>query len=136
MEEQNMANERENETNYTIYEDDALGDVRIADEVVAIIAGISAMDVDGVVSMAGNAGSLQKEIISRLGNKVLSKGVKIHMEDGLVKANLSVVLDYGCVIPDVTAAIQEKVKSAIETMTGLTVAEVNVQVAEVKLEEE
>jgi uncharacterized alkaline shock family protein YloU len=86
--------------------------------------------------MAGNAGSLQKEIISRLGNKVLSKGVKIHMEEGRVKANLSVVLDYGCVIPDVTAAIQEKVKSAIETMTGLTVEEVNVQVADVKLEEE
>lgn len=130
-----MANEREN-TNYTIYENESLGDVRIADEVVAIIAGISAMDVDGVVSMAGSGGSLQKEIISRLGNKVLSKGVKIHMEEGRVRADLSVVLDYGCSIPEVTAAIQEKVKNEIETMTGLEVEAVNVQVADVKLEEE
>ena len=130
-----MANERET-TNYTIYENDALGDVRIADEVIAIIAGISAMDVEGVVSMAGNGKSLQKEIISRLGNKVLSKGVKIHMEEGHVRADLSVVLDYGCSIPEVTAAIQEKVKSSIETMTGLEVEAVNVQVADVKLEEE
>ena len=130
-----MANERET-TNYTIYENDALGDVRIADEVIAIIAGISAMDVEGVVSMAGNGKSLQKEIISRLGNKVLSKGVKIHMEEGRVRADLSVVLEYGCSIPEVTAAIQEKVKSSIETMTGLEVEAVNVQVADVKLEEE
>ena len=130
-----MANERET-TNYTIYENDALGDVRIADEVIAIIAGISAMDVEGVVSMAGNGKSLQKEIISRLGNKVLSKGVKIHMEEERVRADLSVVLDYGCSIPEVTAAIQEKVKSSIETMTGLEVEAVNVQVADVKLEEE
>lgn len=130
-----MANERET-TNYTIYENDALGDVRIADEVIAIIAGISAMDVEGVVSMAGNGKSLQKEIISRLGNKVLSKGVKIHMEEGRVRADLSVVLDYGCSIPEVTEAIQEKVKSSIETMTGLEVEAVNVQVADVKLEEE
>jgi uncharacterized alkaline shock family protein YloU len=130
-----MANEREN-TNYTIYENAALGDVRIADEVVAIIAGIAAMDVEGVVSMAGNSKSLQKEIISRFGNKVLSKGVNIHMEEGCVEAELSVILDYGCVIPDVTAAIQEKVKSAIETMTGLTVKSVSVLVADVKLEDE
>lgn len=130
-----MANERET-TNYTIYENESLGDVRIADEVVAIIAGISAMDVDGVVSMAGSGTSLQKEIISRLGNKVLSKGVRIHMEEGRVRADLSVVLDYGCSIPEVTAAIQDKVKSEIETMTGLEVEAVNVQVADVKLEEE
>lgn len=130
-----MANERET-TNYTIYENESLGDVRIADEVVAIIAGISAMDVDGVVSMAGSGTSLQKEIISRLGNKVLSKGVRIHMEEGRIRADLSVVLDYGCSIPEVTAAIQDKVKSEIETMTGLEVEAVNVQVADVKLEEE
>ena len=78
--------------------------------------------------------SLQKEIISRLGNKVLSKGVKIHMEEGRVRADLSVVLDYGCSIPEVTAAIQEKVKSSIETMTGLNVAEVNVRVNSVVMD--
>ena len=130
-----MANERET-TNYTIYENDALGDVRIADEVIAIIAGISAMDVEGVVSMAGNGKSLQKEIISRLGNKVLSKGVKIHMEEGRVRADLSVVLDYGCSIPEVTAALKENVKSAIETMPGIEVEAVTVKVADVKIAEE
>ncbi|MGN0205083.1 MAG: Asp23/Gls24 family envelope stress response protein [Coprococcus sp.] len=128
-----MANERENNTNYTIYENGSLGEVQIADEVVAIIAGIAATEVEGVAAMAGN---IQKEFISKLGMKVLSKGVRISVEEGNVSVDLSIILDYGYSIPGVTKDVQEKVKNAIETMTGLSVADVNIRVADVKIDNE
>lgn len=128
-----MANERENNTNYTIYENGSLGEVQIADEVVAIIAGIAATEVDGVAAMAGN---IQKELVSKLGMKVLSKGVRISVAGGEVTVDLSIILDYGCSIPEVTAAVQERVKGTIETMTGLKVADVNIRVADVKIDNE
>lgn len=128
-----MANERENNTNYTIYENGSLGEVQIADEVVAIIAGIAATEAEGVAAMAGN---IQKEFVSKLGMKVLSKGVRISVEEGKVGVDLSIILDYGYSIPEVTKTVQEKVKNAIETMTGLTVADVNIRVADVKIDNE
>lgn len=128
-----MANERENNTNYTIYENGSLGEVQIADEVVAIIAGIAATEAEGVAAMAGN---IQKEFVSKLGMKVLSKGVRISVEEGKVSVDLSIILDYGYSIPEVTKTVQEKVKNTIETMTGLTVADVNIRVADVKIDNE
>lgn len=128
-----MANERENNTNYTIYENGALGEVQIADEVVAIIAGIAATEVEGVAAMAGN---IQKELVSKLGMKVLSKGVRISVEEGKVSVDLSIILDYGYSIPEVTKAVQERVKNTIETMTGLKVADVNIRIADVKIDNE
>lgn len=128
-----MANERENTTNYTIYENGSLGEVQIADEVVAIIAGIAATEVEGVAAMAGN---IQKEFVSKLGMKVLSKGVRISVEEGEVTVDLSIILDYGYSIPEVTGSVQEKVKNTIETMTGLKVADVNIRVADVKIDNE
>ena len=130
-----MANERES-SNYTIYENGDLGEIHIADEVVAVIAGIAATETSGVAAMAGSPGNLQKEIISRLGMQVLSKGVNIEIEDGKVKVSVSVVIEYGFSIPEVTAAIQERVSSEIETMTGLKVTAVNVSVVDVNLENE
>lgn len=131
-----MSNEHENGTDYTIYENGDQGEVRISHEVIAIIAGIAAMETEGVSSMAGSSGSLQKELVSRLGMKVLSKGVGISVEDRKVTADISVILCYGCKIPKVTAALQDKVKGAIESMTGLKVDNVNVHIVDVKLEEE
>jgi uncharacterized alkaline shock family protein YloU len=128
-----MANERESTTNYTIYENGALGEVRIADEVVAIIAGIAATEVEGVAAMAGN---IQKEFVSKLGMKVLSKGVRISVEEGEVSVDLSIILDYGYSIPQVTASVQDRVKSSVETMTGLKVSDVNIRVADVKIDNE
>ena len=124
-----MANERENNTNYTIYENGPLGEVQIANEVVAIIAGIAATEVDGVAAMAG-------ELVSKLGMKVLSKGVRIAFEDSGIRVDLSIILEYGCSIPEVTAAVQERVKNSIETMTGLKVVDVNIRVADVKIDNE
>ena len=107
---------------------DPVGDVRIADEVVAIIAGLA--EVDGVSSMAGN---ITNEIVSKLGMKNLSKGIMIEIMDNEVKVDVAINIAYGYSIPEVSAKVQDKVKAAIENMTGLTVAVVNVRIASVDM---
>ena len=107
-----------------------LGEVQIADEVVAIIAGLAAMEVDGVASMAGNT---PKDFASRLGVKNMSKGVKVDVLERIVTVSLALNLKYGHSVLDVSNKVQVKVKSAIENMTGLTVADVNVRIAGVAL---
>ncbi|MCF2682852.1 Asp23/Gls24 family envelope stress response protein [Faecalicatena contorta] len=124
---------KEEKNTYTIKTDDNLGEVKIADEVVAIIAGLAAMEVDGVSSMAGNA---TRELISKLGMKTLSKGVKVDVLEGIVTVSLALNLKYGYNIMDITAKVQDKVKSAIENMTGLEVADVNIRIAGVDIPEE
>ena len=121
---------REERNTYKIEYNGNLGEVQIADEVVAIIAGIAAMEVDGVSSMAGNA---TRELISKLGLKTLSKGVKVDVLEGIVTVTLALNLKFGSNIKETTMAVQEKVKAAIENMTGLTVADVNIRVAGVEM---
>ena len=104
--------------------------MRIADEVVAIIAGLAATEVEGVSSMAGN---ITNELVSKLGMKNLSKGVRVEVLDGSVEVEVALNIAYGFAIPDVSAKVQEKVKTAIETMTGLNVALVNVRIASVDM---
>ena len=115
---------------YSIQSDANLGEVKIADEVVAIIAALAATEVDGVASMAGN---ITNELISRLGMKNLSKGVKVDVLEGVVTVSLSLNLKYNYSIMDVSAKVQEKVKNAVENMTGLEVADVNIKVAGVEM---
>ena len=117
---------------YDIQNEAGLGDVKIADEVVAIIAGLAATEVEGVASMAGN---ITNELISKLGMKKLSRGVKVDVLEGVVTVSLALNLKYNYSIVDVTARVQEKVKSAIENMTGLEVADINIRVAGVEMEE-
>ena len=116
---------------YTIQDDSSMGEVKIADEVVGIIAALAATEVEGVASMAGN---ITNELISRLGMKNLSKGVKVDVLEGVVTVSLALNMKYNYSIMDVSAKVQEKVKSAIENMTGLEVADVNVKVAGVEME--
>ena len=116
---------------YTIQDDSSMGEVKIADEVVAIIAALAATEVEGVASMAGN---ITNELISRLGMKNLSKGVKVDVLEGVVTVSLALNMNYNYSIMDVSAKVQEKVKSAVENMTGLEVADVNVKVAGVEME--
>lgn len=118
---------------YTIHQDPNLGEVKIADEVVAIIAALAATEVEGVASMAGN---ITNDLIARLGMKNLSRGVKVDVLEGIVTVSLALVLKYGYNIMDVSAKIQEKVKVAVENMTGLTVADVNIRIAGVDMGEE
>ena len=118
---------------YTIQNDASLGEVKIADEVVAIIAALAATEVDGVASMAGN---ITNELISRLGMKNLSKGVKVDVLEGVVTVSLALNLKYNYSIIDVSAKVQERVKNAVENMTGLEVADVNIRVAGVEMEKQ
>ena len=124
--------ETENRNTHKVYEKDKIGEVQIADEVVAIIAGLAATEVDGVDSMAGN---ITNELVGKLGMKNLSKGVKVEVTEEHVSVDLSINIEYGFSIPEVCEKVQDKVKSAIENMTGLTVLDVNIKIAGVSMEE-
>ena len=99
----------EKRTTYKLQDVGGIGEVKIADEVVTVIAGLAATEVDGVASMGGN---ITNELMSRVGMKKLTKGVKV----------------------EVSKKVQDKVKSSIENMTGLEVADVNIRIAGVDME--
>ena len=122
---------KDNRDTYTIYDDQSIGTVQIADEVVAIIAGLAATEVEGVASMNGN---ITNELVGKLGMKSLSKGVKVDVLDNVVCVDLNLNLEYGYNIPEICQTVQEKVKTAIENMTGLQVSDVNISIASVDLE--
>ena len=123
--------EKESRSTRRVYEKDKLGEVQIADEVVAIIAGLAATEVEGVDSMAGN---ITNELVGKLGMKNLSKGVKVDVTEEHVSVDISLNVKYGYKIPDVCEKVQERVKTAIENMTGLVVLDVNVKIAGVNME--
>lgn len=122
----------ENQTGYTL-ENGNMGQVQIADEVVAIIAGLAATEVEGVASMAGN---ITNELVSKLGKKSLSKGIRVKVEDGIVNVNVALNIAYGYSVPKICKKVQEKVKAAIENMTGLEVEKVDIQIANVSISKE
>lgn len=126
-----MSKEVDNKNSYKVLENSNIGEVQIADEVIAIIAGLAATEVDGVSSMAGN---VTNELVSKLGMRNLSKGVKVLVDSKAVSVELALNMEYGYSIPKTSAKVQERVKQAIENMTGLPVEEVNIRIAGVKLE--
>jgi uncharacterized alkaline shock family protein YloU len=105
--------------------DNNTGSVRIADDVVAIIAGLAATEIEGV---AGMSGGVVGGIAEMLGRKNLSKGVKVEVGETEAAVDIFVIVDFGVRIPDVAFKIQENVKKAVETMTGLKAIEINVHV--------
>ena len=111
---------------YVLQEDENIGSVQIADEVVAMIASLAATEVDGVSAMAGN---ISNELMSRVGVKNLTKGVKVEVIGSSVKVDLAVLMEYGYNIPTTSQKVQERVKNSIENMTGLTVSDVNIRIA-------
>lgn len=113
----------ENTINPEIFEDN--GTVNISDEVIAVMASLAATGVSGV---AGMSGGVADGFAQLLGKKSLSKGVKITKDGDKLALDLSVVVEYGTKIPDVSWEVQDKVKNEIETMTGLLVSAVNVSV--------
>ena len=113
-----MANEK-------IELEEGMGAIRIADEVVSIIAGMAATEVDGI---AGMSGGLVGGIAEILGKKSLAKGVKVEVGETEAAVDLYIIVQYGARIPDVALSVQENVKKAVESMTGLKVVEVNVYV--------
>lgn len=115
---------------YVLQEDDEFGTVKIADDVVAVIAGLAATEVKGVVAMAGN---ISNELMSKMGVKNLAKGVKVEVLGKCVKIDLALIVEYGYNIPAVSQKVQEKVKSTVENMTGLEVTDVNIRIAGVNM---
>lgn len=116
---------------YAIKNSPSRGEVKIADEVVAIIAALAATEIEGVASMAGN---ITNELVSKLGMKNLSKGVKVDVLGGVATVTLALNLKYNYSIMEISGKVQEKVKNAIENMTGLEVADVNIRVAGVEMD--
>ena len=123
--------EADNRIAHETYEEKKIGEVRIANEVVAIIAGLAATEVDGVASMAGN---ITNGLVGKLGMKNLSKGVKVEVTEEHVSVDLSLNIRFGYNIPEVSKNVQERVRAAIENMTGLTVLDVNIRIAGVDME--
>ena len=122
----------EKRTTYKLQDVGGIGEVKIADEVVTVIAGLAATEVEGVASMEGN---ITNELVGKLGMKNLSKGVKVDVTEEHVSVDLSLNIRYGYNIPAVSEQVQEKVSTAIENMTGLTVLDVNIKIAGVNMEE-
>ncbi len=106
-------------------ENNEVGSIRIADEVVGIIAGMAATEVSGV---AGMSAGLVGGIAEMLGKKNLAKGVKVEVGEREAAVDLYIIVEYGVRIPDIALRVQENVKRGIESMTGLDVVEVNVHV--------
>ena len=121
----------EKRTTYKLQDVGRIGEVKIADEVVTVIAGLAATEVDGVASMGGN---ITNELVSKLGVKNLSKGVKVTVLEGVVTVDLTLNIEFGKNILEVSKKVQDKVKSSIENMTGLEVADVNIRIAGVDME--
>ena len=100
--------------------------IQIANEVVAVIAGKAVSEVQGVASMAGGLAGGISEVFS--GKKNMAKGIKVEATEKDAKIDVNIIVEYGARIPDVAFEIQNRVKKAVENMTGLEVAEVNVHV--------
>jgi uncharacterized alkaline shock family protein YloU len=110
------------------YERTEMGTIEIAPEVIEVIAGLATVEVDGV---AGMSGGISSGIAELLGRKNLSKGVKVEVGQREAAVDVSIIIQYGRKIPEISAEIQRNVKRSIETMTGLNVVEVNVHIHDV-----
>ena len=126
--------EKEMEMSAVVLKDEeSVGSVQIADDVVAMIASLATTEIEGVSAMAGN---VTNELMSKVGMKKLTKGVKVDVVDGNVKVDLAVTMEYGYNIPVTCQKVQQKVKNAIENMTGLTCTDVNIRIAGVNMKKD
>ena len=114
----------------TIMHGDTIGEVRIARDVVANIAGIAATEVEGVAATVGN---ISNEVMNKVGIKTLSKAIRVEMDETSCKVAIGLIMKYGYHIPSTCKKVQERVTMSIENMTGLKVADVNIRVAGVDM---
>ena len=112
-------------------ENDNIGTVQISDNAVAMIASLAVAEVEGVVSLAGN---VTNELMSKVGVKKLTKGVKVEISGDNAVVNLALILEYGYPVKSTCQTVQSKVKTAIENMTGLNVSDVNIRITGVKVQ--
>ena len=123
----------ETEKNGYAVNNEEFGTVKIANDVVAMIAGLAATEVDGVGAMVGN---ITNELMGKVGMKKQTKGVKVGILDGNVSVELAVTMEYGFNIPTTCNKVQEKVKNAIEATTGFKVSDVNIRIVGIKMASE
>ncbi|MBQ0001156.1 MAG: Asp23/Gls24 family envelope stress response protein [Clostridiales bacterium] len=117
---------------YKVEDVNGIGEVQIAQEVVEIVAALAAAEVKGVAAVGGN---MKDELVSKLGAKNLSKGVKLTVLENVVTVDLTLNIEFGKNILETSKKVQERVKSSIESMTGLEVADVNIHIAGVEMGE-
>ena len=127
----NLMDKEMDRSTYVLQEEENIGTVKIADDVVAMIAGLAATEVEGVSAMAGN---ISNELMSKVGMKKLTKGVKVDVIERHVTVDLAILMEYGYNIPATCQKVQAKVKAAIENMTGLNVTDVNIRIAGVNMQ--
>lgn len=123
----------EDKNTVMLQQEDPIGAVQIADDVVAMIASLAATEVEGVSAMAGN---ITNELMSKVGMKSLTKGVKVDVLEGNVTVDLAVTMEYGYNIPATCQQVQLKVKAAIENMTGLTCTDINIRIAGINMKKD
>lgn len=111
---------------FVLQEDESLGTVKIADDVVAMIAALAATEVEGVADMSGN---VTRDLLNRVGMRGMPKGTKVEVFQKKVKVDLAITMEYGFNIPATCQRVQDKVKSTVENMTGLEVTDVNIRIA-------
>ncbi len=126
-----MAKETD-KTTHTL-QGDAFGEVRIADDVVANIAALAAVEVEGVAATVGN---ITKELMNKVGMKTIGKGVRVEVIDSAVSVEIALIMEYGYNIPTTCKSVQERIKAAIENMTGLEVSDVNIRIAGINMEKQ
>lgn len=108
-----------------------LGKVEISPEVIEVIAGIAASEVDGVATMRG---TFATDVAEKLGRKNHGKGVKVELAEDGITVDVSVVITYGISVPEVAKIIQTNIKQALQTMTAIELTAVNVHVVGVQFE--
>ena len=110
------------------------GSVKISDEVISVIAGLATTEIDGVYSMGGSIASGIAEFLG--GKKNISRGIKVDLTENSVSVDIHIIINYGVSIPDIATTVQEKVKDALESMTGLSVDKINVFIDGVNIEKD
>ncbi|MBQ3105679.1 MAG: Asp23/Gls24 family envelope stress response protein [Lachnospiraceae bacterium] len=118
---------------YYLQDENSIGRVQIADDVVAVIAGLAATEVKGVAAIGGN---LTADLLSKVSSSKLSKGVKVIIRDKSVKIRLAIMMEYGYNIPATCSKVQDKVKAAVENMAGLKVTDVDIRIVNVDIQKE
>lgn len=119
------------EHSLNVSDDTGLGTVEIAPEVIEVIAGISASEVDGVSSMRG---TFATGVVERFGKKSHTKGVKVELTGQGILIDLYAILDFGVSIPQVAQQLQTNVRQTLKSMTALEISEINVHVVGVQME--
>lgn len=118
---------------FVLQENEEIGSVKIADDVVAMIAALAATEVEGVAAMSGN---MTNEFLSRVGVKNAAKGTRVEVLQKKVKVDLAITIEYCFNIPATCQRVQTKVKNAVENMTGLEVTDVNIRIAGINVSKE